>query len=106
MIVVAASCPDALMRSNNSRPTSEGEPSAETWSVSRTSNLFFVGLLLPILASQPGGFPRYLIIGHAANSAAPILLDGPQLEALRAQLTDLLLEAFQPFFQCVRPSVT
>src|SRR5437763_15671923 len=80
MIVVAASCPDALMRSNNSRPASEGEPRAETWSVSRTSNLFFVGLLLPILASEPLGFTGYLVVGHGANGKAPILLDGPQLE--------------------------
>src|SRR5438552_7489072 len=102
MIVVGASCPDALLRSNNSRPASEGEPRAETWSVSRTSNLFFVGLLLPILASEPLGFPRYLVVGHAANGAAPILLDGPQLEDLCAQLSDLLLEVFHAFFKCLR----
>src|SRR5258708_7655399 len=102
MTVVVASCPDALMRSNNSRPASEGEPIAETWSVSRTSNLFFVGLLLPILASEPLGFPRYLVVGHAANGAAPILFEGPQLEDLRAQLSDLLLEVFHAFFKCLR----
>src|SRR5438105_3634517 len=90
------------MRSNNSRPASEGEPRAETWSVSRTSNLFFVGLLLPILASEPLGFPRYLVVGHSANGAAPILLDGPQLEDLCAQLSDLLLELFHAFFKCLR----
>src|SRR5437016_13678326 len=73
-----------------------------TWSVSRTSNLFFVGLLLPILASEPLGFPRYLVVGHAANGAAPILLDGPQLEDLCAQLSDLLLEVFHAFFTCQR----
>src|SRR5437762_485316 len=102
MIWVAASCPNALRRSNNSKPTSEGDPSAETWSVSRTSNLFLVGLLRPILAAEPLGFPRYLVVGHGANGAAPILLDRPQLEDLCGQLRDLLLEVFHPAFKCLR----
>jgi len=45
----------------------EAEPSAETWSVSRTSNLFLVGLLLPILAPQTFRFPRHFVIGQAAG---------------------------------------
>src|ERR1051325_3148273 len=102
MIVVAASCPDALMRSNNSSPASAEDPRVETWSVSRISNLFFVGLLLPILASEPLGFSRDLVVGHAADGAAPILHDGSQLEDLYAQIRDLFLEAFHTIFKCLR----
>lgn len=60
------------MRSSNVTLASEVAPSAETWSVSRTSNFFLVGLLLPILAAKALCFPRHLVIGHGANSAPPL----------------------------------
>ena len=90
------------MRSNNVRLAPEAEPNAETWSVSKTSNLVFVGLLLPILAPQAFRFPRHFIIGQAAGGAAPILVGRSQIKHLLTQRSDLLFQILNAFLYRLR----
>src|SRR5438034_293088 len=46
-------------------------PTRKKWSVSRTSNFFVVGLLLPILATKPNGLFEVWIVLEDANGPAP-----------------------------------
>ena len=101
-MVVATSSPDALIRSSRGRLISEAEPSAETWSVSRTSNLVLVGLLLPILAPKAFCFARHIVTGHGSDNATPILRGWLQMEYLSAQLCDFILQFLNALFQCLR----
>src|SRR6266478_9931139 len=82
-------------------PGSKSRSNSEKWSVSRTSNFFLVGLLLPILATQPNGLFKVWIVLEDANCPAPILLSR-WAARLGAQLSDLLLELFHTFFKCLR----
>src|SRR5256885_17037449 len=82
-------------------PGSKSRSNSEKWSVSRTSNFFFVGLLLPILATKPNGLFKVWIVLEDANCPAPILLSS-QAGWLGAQLSDLLLELFHTFFKRLR----
>jgi hypothetical protein len=90
------------MHSSNSKLTVEANPSAETWSVSRTSDLFLVGLLLPILATESLRLSRHLVVGHGADGAAPILLAWPQSKGLCRQFGYFLLQVFHAFFKRLR----
>ena len=51
----------------------ESRSHSEKWSVSRTSNLFFVGLLLPILSSEPDSFLELRVVLECAVRAPRIL---------------------------------
>src|SRR3989442_7316791 len=104
-MVVTASSPDVRMCSNSFRLAVEGWLSAETWSVSRTSNLFIVGLLLAILPSEPFRLARQFVVRHGAHRSMPILSGRLQAKNLRAQLRNLLLQLLHPFFKCLRHGV-
>ncbi len=73
--------------------------------MSRTSNLFLVGLLVPVLASEPFRLSRYLVILQCANGAAPVLLAPSQIQHLSAQFREFSFQTFQAPFHRLRPGV-
>src|SRR5438874_5497917 len=54
-------------------PAAEPLSHSEKWSVSRTSNFFVVGLLLPILASEPHGLLKIRVVLKYAKRAPRVL---------------------------------
>src|SRR5438093_11500258 len=57
-------------------PHSLSDCDSNEWSVSRTSNLFFVGLLFPIFASEPNGFLEVGVVLENAEGTPRVLFLG------------------------------
>src|SRR5436190_536557 len=95
MTLTAMSGLAASSRARSRFPAAESRSHSEKWSVSRTSNLFFVGLLLSILASQPRRFFEiWIVLEHAVGS--------PGIFYSGAYLSDPLLQLFDPLFERLR----
>src|SRR3989449_4675166 len=82
-------------------PAAEPPSHSEKWSVSRTSNLFVVGLLLPILPPEPHGLLKVRVVLEYAE-CAPRVLFAHGGTWLAAQLCDLLFQLFHTLFKCLR----
>jgi hypothetical protein len=60
--------------------------------VSRTSNLFLVGLLFPVLATEPSRLSSHLVILKYAKCAAPVFLARSQIQYLCAQFREFFFQ--------------